>query len=250
MEFELELAKKAAIHAARLLRDKDSCKIDSEVGKDIKLSSDKNSERIIIDILAESPYSILSEEQGLIKRESSDYIWIIDPLDGSANYWRGLEELSCISIALWKEDEPVFGLVYRFNEEDMYIGIVGEGAFKNEGSIYTSDVEVVEKAILATGFPVNRDYSSASLEKYIRQVQQFKKIRMLGTAATMGTLVAEGCFDVYVEEEIMLWDIAAAAALVKAAGGDIEIKRLDNDKCICKLFANEKLRRDYYAKGI
>jgi myo-inositol-1(or 4)-monophosphatase len=250
LEYELELAKQAALEAGKLLRRKDLRKVECLEGKDIKLSSDKLSEKIIIDILSKSGYPILSEECGFIGNEGSEYLWIIDPLDGTANYARDFEELSCLSIALWKENEPLLGVIYRFAQDELFCGIIGAGASKNGIPIHTSDTVHLNQAILATGFPVKRDYSTNSLTGFIKQVQNFKKIRMLGTAATMGVLVAEGCFDMYMEEEIMLWDIAAASALVLAAGGIAEIDLLEHNKCICKLFANEELKGNYYADCI
>ena len=171
-------------------------------------------------------------------------LWIIDPLDGSANYWKGMRELTCLSIALWKDGKPVLGVIYRFEREELFSGIVGEGAWLNDEPIVTSATEQIQNAFLATGFPVKRSYDSASLENFVKQVQNFKKVRMLGAAAVMGAFVACGRVDAYMEEAIMLWDIAASAALVLAAGGVAEVKIQDDFKCICRLFANDALRNE------
>jgi len=247
---EIELAKQAAISAGQILLKRSNVHIDSVEGKDIKLSSDKQAEAAIMDVLKKSSYSILSEEMGLYTGANGEYRWIIDPLDGTANYYRGLDELCCVSIALWKGDEPILGVINRFATSELYVGIVGEGAWKNDIHISTSRIRNVGKAVLSTGFPVKRDYSTDSLNKFVKSVQCFKKIRMLGTAAIMGTFVAEGKIDSYVEEEIMLWDIAASSAIVKAAGGCNDIIFLEDNKCICKLFANDALKEDYYANCI
>lgn len=247
---ELQLAKQAALEAGKFLRNKEGIHIDSFEGKDIKLSSDKLSEQIIINILKETQIPILSEECGCIGESKSEYLWIIDPLDGTANYWKGLDELSCVSVALWKNNEPILGVVYRFVADELYYGVVGQGAFLNEKPIATALVEETSKAVVATGFPVYRDYSDAGLMKFIKQVQSFKKVRMLGAAAIMGTFVAEGRVDAYMEESIMLWDIAGSSAIVKAAGGTIQIERLSDYKCVCRLFANNILMEDYNAKSI
>lgn len=241
-ENELNLAKKAAVEAGNILKSKTAMKVDGEIGKDIKLSSDKLSEKRIIEILRGTDYPILSEEYGKIEGNKTEYQWIIDPLDGTANYLRNLNELVCVSIALWQKGKPVLGVVNRFFCDELYYGVVGEDAWLNEEKIMTSGITEVGKAFLATGFPVFRDYSSESLLKFIQNIQNFKKIRMLGSAAMMGTFVAAGEIDVYIEEEIMLWDIAASAALVLAAGGAAEITMLEDNKCICKLFANEELK--------
>lgn len=247
---ELEIAKSAAIKAGKYLKEYTNIHVDDTKGKDIKLSSDKNSEKILIQELELTSIPILSEECGLVNRTESEYCWIIDPLDGTANYWKGMKEFACVSVALWKSGEPIVGVVYRFELDELYFGVVGEGAYCNGQVIYTSSVGDTKNAVIATGFPVHRNYSTESLAKFIRQVQKFKKVRMLGAAAIMGAFVGAGKIDVYMEDEIMLWDIAAATAIVKAAGGEIEIEILNDYKCICKCFANHKLKEDYYAEGI
>lgn len=244
---ELELAKKAAKIAGEFLRRKEDVHVDAAEGKDIKLSSDKNSEKLIINILESTNIPILSEECGSIGQNQSEYLWIIDPLDGTANYWKGLEEMACVSIALWKGEEPILGVVYRFAADELYYGIVGQGAYLNGDPIHTSDIRETEKAVIATGFPVHRDYGTDSLSKFIDQVQRFKKVRMLGAAAIMGTFVGAGKFDAYMEDEIMLWDIAGASAIVRAAGGAVNVQMLNDYKCICKCFANQELMEDYHA---
>lgn len=88
----------------------------------------------------------------------------------------------------------------------------------------------IGSAILAKGFPVNRDFKSASLQNFLNSVQEFKKIRLLGSAALSLAYVACGRVDAYTEEDIMLWDVAAGIALVMAAGGWAEIKNLRSNK--------------------
>ena len=90
--------------------------------------------------------------------------------------------------------------------------------------IFVSTVATTQQSVLATGFPVKREYDSGSLNKFINQVQQFKKIRMIGSAALSLAYVASGVYDAYYEEDIMMWDVAAGVALVKAAGGDYFLK--------------------------
>ena len=249
---ELELAKVAARAAGEILRGRTGIQVDSAEGKDIKLSSDKKSEKEIVRLLQErSEYPILSEECGMVPgKQDSEYLWIIDPLDGTANYLKGLSELTCVSIALWKDQEPVLGVVYRYAVDELYWGVVGQGAYCNDVPIHTAQIPTVSQAVIATGFPVHRDYSTDSLSAFIESIQRFKKVRMLGAAAIMGTLVAAGKIDVYWEDHIMLWDIAAAAALVKAAGGCIAIDRLPEHMCVCRFFGNQALMEDFYAKGV
>ncbi len=246
---ELEMAVHAAKEAGDFLRQRERIHVDASEGKDIKLSSDKISEKIIMDILWESGIPILSEEYGF-KGEEGKLCWIIDPLDGTINYFKGMDEMACVSIALWEEDRPVLGVVYRFMKDELYYGGEGIGAYMNDVPIRPSDIRRTEDAVMAAGFPVKRAYDTESLSQFVKQVQHFKKVRMLGAAAIMSTFVACGKFDAYLEDEIMLWDVAAGAAIVKAAGGRTVLKLLQDHKVICKCFATKELMEDYYAKGL
>lgn len=249
MSKELELAIRAAKTAGEYLKSRDNIHVDARDGRDIKLSSDKMSEKIIMDILEESGISILSEEFGF-KGNDKELYWIIDPLDGTINYYKGMDEIACVSIALWKQDKPVLGVVYRFMQDEMFYGEAGCGAYLNDQRIQPSDLKETSQSVMATGFPVKRAYDTESLSLFVRQVQYFKKVRMLGAAAIMGTFVACGRLDAYFEDEIMLWDVAAAVAIVNAAGGSTVLELLEDNKVICKCFATEALMEDYYAKGL
>lgn len=246
---ELEFAIQAVKAAGAFLKKREGIHVDMLEGKDIKLSSDKMSEKIIMDILEKSSIPILSEEYGF-KGEDSECYWIVDPLDGTINYFKGMDEMACVSVALWRKDKPVLGAVYRFMTEELFYGEEGLGAFLNDVSIHPSCIQETGQAVMATGFPVKRAYDSESLTQFVKQVQNFKKVRMLGTAAIMGVFVACGRFDAYFEDEIMLWDIAGAVAIVNAAGGVTSIKILKENKCLCRCFATQKLMEDYYAKGL
>jgi len=134
--------------------------------------------------------------------------------------------------------------------DELYYGIVGEKAYCNKNIITTSDVGQMKHAVLATGFPVHRNYETENLLDFVQAVQKFKKVRMLGAAAVMGAFVASGHVDAYWEDHIMLWDIAAAAAIVQAAGGIAVIQHLEKNMCVCKLFANQMLMEDFNAQGL
>lgn len=243
-EKEFEYAKMAVLEAGESLKKKIDIHIDSMDGRDIKLSSDKNSEKILIDELSQFGYSILSEEQGFQNKDTR-LKWVIDPLDGTMNFLRGMDELACISVALFDGNKPILGVVNRFMMGELFTGLIDRGAFLNNDRIKPSETKDLNQAVLATGFPVKRSYETASLTTFISDVQKFKKIRMFGTAAIMGTFVACGRIDAYMEEDIMIWDIAGAAAIVDAAGGCLEIKKSKDNKCLCRLFANEQLFMGY-----
>ena len=231
-EYELTLAAEAARLAGSILRSTSSgFEIVDRTGKDIKLKADRESEETIIEILSrKSAYSILSEESGEKGVFDTNFpYWIIDPLDGTANYSRHIP-VNCISVALWQDEAPILGVIYDFNNDEMFSGVVDKGAWCNGSRIYVSDVTSAYEAILCTGFPINRCYSSEALSSFLSNIQKFKKIRMFGSAAMSLAYLAAGRADAYEEEDIMIWDIAAGVAIAKAAGGWIEVKNSKNKK--------------------
>ena len=243
-ENELEVAKEIAKKAGKLLLKREQVCIDSAIGRDIKLSSDKESEKLILEGLSSFEYSILSEECGF-KDAGTELCWIVDPLDGTMNYLKGLDDLTCVSISLFKKSEPILGVVYRYKTDEMFWGMIGERAYLNGAEIQSSNVSDISQAVLGTGFPVGLNYDEESLKQYIDNAQKFKKVRMLGTAAIMATFVACGRLDAYMEDNVMLWDIAAADAILQAAGGICELQLLENNRCICRCYANKDLQEDY-----
>ncbi len=220
----LNIAKEAAIKAGDFLLKpgKNKTSVNLEKGRDIKIRADLDSECIILDMLRKnSRFSILSEEYGIFEGEKNGLIWIVDPLDGSFNYARGIP-LSCVSIGLWQENNPVLGVVYEFNRGELFSAITGEKAWLNKKEIRVSRVSGKKNAVICTGFPISTDFSSKSVLEFVKNVQGYKKIRLLGTAALCCAYVSCGRADIYMEKDIRIWDVAAGIALVKAAGGKVE----------------------------
>ncbi|WP_439699159.1 inositol monophosphatase family protein [Mucilaginibacter sp. AW1-7] len=219
---DLDVAIQAARLASELLiaAKQADVKINSSIGKDIKLEADVESEKLIVKHLSENtPYNILSEESGLVKASDGQTLrWIVDPLDGSLNFSRDFDMYG-ISIGLWDNGEPVLGVIYDFNHHKLYTGIVGEAAFCNDERIYVSSIENKKDSILTTGFPVYSDFSQETLLKFVTGIQAYKKVRLLGSAALSLIMVAKGSMEAYTEDNIAIWDVAAGLAIVKAAGG-------------------------------
>lgn len=221
---ELDLALRAAKAAGERLREiaKGEKEILSAVGRDIKLQADRDSENIIIGMItAESAYPILAEESGEHGETASGPFWVIDPLDGTMNFSRGIP-LCAVSIALVEGTEPLVGVIYDFNRDELFYAASGSGAFWGDGrEMRVSSVTESKQAILTTGFPIRQDLNDSALQELVRQVQRFKKTRMIGTAALALAYVACGRMDAYWEQEIMLWDVAAGLVLLKEAGGHV-----------------------------
>jgi fructose-1,6-bisphosphatase/inositol monophosphatase family enzyme len=222
----LTIAKEASLEAGKFLLkpDRTLMNINSDVGRDIKIKADITSEGIIIDYLKEcTEFSILSEESNMMERSNREFMWIVDPLDGSLNYSRGIP-LCCISIGLWHEMEPVIGVVYDFHRSELYTGISRKGAWLNGKQIVPSAINKKENAVLCTGFPVNTDFSSEQLMTFVQKIQNYKKVRLLGSAALSLSYVASGRADAYMENDIMIWDIAGGSAIASGAGCKLDIR--------------------------
>lgn len=245
-EMEFEIAKKAAISAGAHILRVDRDQIMDERGRDVKHRADLESEKIIVDMLDDATdYPILTEEGGeLGDIDRSPYFWIIDPLDGTLNFSRGID-FSCVSISLWKGDSPIFGVVNDFNRKELFSGMVGTGAWCNDLAMTASKVKKKEHAVLATGFPVNRDFSSEALGDFIQQVRRFKKIRLLGSAALSLCYLGCGRVDAYAEENIMFWDVAAGIAIVQSASGFISFKDSEEKRWAKNIWAGEVFRHDH-----
>jgi len=224
----LALAKQAAeLAAKRLVTECAAGKVvRCDTDKDIKLEADFALDRILVQSLsAHSAWPIVSEERvetvGAIS--PNGYRWIIDPLDGSLNFARGIP-FAAISIALWQGMTPLVGVVHDVSRAEVFSGIVGEGAWLNEQPIHVSQVRAQRHAVLCAGFPVREDFSTESLQAVVTGIQQYKKVRWLGSAALSLAYVACGRADVYQERQIALWDVAAGVAIVQAAGGIVHLQ--------------------------
>jgi len=233
VHYFLQLAVETAKNAAKFIfhdLSSDNREIAVDLPHDVKIKADTRSESLIIEELStKSKHPILSEENGLTKvgLNNDEYCWIVDPLDGSLNYSRGIP-INCISIALWKGMEPLLGVVYDFNRNEMFTGIVGHGAWLNNIPIKVSVIKEKSKAVLFTGFPAGTNYSQESLLAFVDDIKKYKKIRLLGSAAISLAYVACGRGDCYRENDIKIWDVAAGLALVKAAKGLIKYTFSEN----------------------
>ena len=243
MEHETSIARKASIEAGKILvnNKKDLNKAIFESSKDVKLEADVSAEKLIKAILAkESVYPILAEESGKSVDDLGSTFWVVDPLDGTANYSRDIP-ICCVSIALIKDLEPVMGVIYDFNNDDLYEGSIHQSALLNGNALNISSITKPSDGILVTGLPNNTDYSDKAMLKMIKDFQDWKKVRMIGSAAMASIYVASGKADLYKEFGTYLWDIAAGAAIINAAGGRADIKNRQENFQVDAYFSNSKI---------
>lgn len=222
----LKIAETAARDTGAILRAGGNRSVSLNSATDVKLAADVDSEKLVRERLRATGLPIIGEELGgdpaLYDTEGAFY-WVVDPLDGTFNYQRA-QPLTCVSIGLMCGSDPVLGVIYNFNADEMYSGFVGEGISLNGEKIVPAWASEISQACLMTGFPALADKSPEALMPFIAEVGMFKKIRMIGTAALAVAYVAAGRADVYSEKGTNLWDVAAGMALVKAAGGFIKIE--------------------------
>ena len=222
-DIAISTSRKAGVY---LNSQKGSAKeIISEIGRDIKLEIDQNTENLIRDELQRTGIDILGEEFGGDRSESLQ--WVIDPLDGTANYFKGLDQC-CVSIALLDGADALIGIIYNFNTNELYSAVKGQGAFLNDVPICVSKIGDRNKASLTTGFPASESLESSM--EFLEGLREWKKIRMFGSAALSCAYVASGKCDFYAEKGVYLWDFAAGICLIEEAGGRAEYKSLDNQR--------------------
>jgi len=238
----LNIAKSAALTAGNFLKKSQGTdlKILLNQDRDLKLQLDIDTENIIKDFIStHSNYSILGEETGP-SNKLEEYFWVIDPLDGTSNFLRGIP-ISCVSIALMHKLEPVLGVIYDFNHDDLYFGHQESKAFINDQEIQVSSLSSKNESTLVTGIPAKTNYSDEEFNELISTFQAWKKIRMIGSAAMAAAYVAAGKAETYQENGIFLWDIAAGAAIVSAAGGIASISNLQSDYRVDAKFSNNQI---------
>ena len=209
-------------------------------GRDIKLQIDMDTEILIkAKLSSQSSFSILGEETGK-SSDLGEFYWVVDPLDGTSNYLRNIP-ISCVSIALMQDLNPLLGVVYDFNHDDLYYGHQQSKAYLNQEEISVSNLSSKLESTLVTGIPAKQNYTDKEFKNMIIDFQEWKKIRMIGSAAMASVYVASGKAETYKENGIFLWDIAAGAAIVNAAGGLTSIENLQPDFRVDAKFTNSNL---------
>lgn len=220
LEFAVDRAKEAGKIQLSYFRGKDLDIHTKSNIYDVVTRADKESEAFLIaKIQEEYPgHGILGEESGA-HSGTADYLWVIDPLDGTNNYSQGLPVFT-VSIGLQHQGKTVLGVVYAPYLNELYTAVKGQGAFLNGREIQVSRKTDLGHSVLGTGFPydkdVNPDNNAANLSAILPHL---RGIRRMGSAAYDLCCVAAGFLDGYWELSLSLWDICAGALIVEEAGG-------------------------------
>lgn len=225
---EMEAARSAVKDACLFLSGRfgKGTEVLNSAGRDIKTKVDQEAEQLILEKLRSGfDYPALSEESEVVEvigRRKK--FWVVDPLDGTLNFVRGIP-FSAVSVGLWKGEEPLLGVVGEIHSGRQYYGVRGEKVWADGEAQGVSGITVLKEAVVATGFPVHGSFNEKFLSGFTFLGQRAKKIRMLGSAALSLAYLGCGKVDAYFEEGIMLWDVAAGALLVKTAGGSVWVEK-------------------------
>ena len=214
---------------------------------DLVTNIDKASEKLISDFIKKlyPSHGILAEEGGSIKN-GSEYVWVIDPLDGTVNFAHGLPIFS-ISIGLQKNGKTVAGVVYDIGMNVLYSAEAGGGAYADGEKLKVSENSNLRHSLLVTGFPYNiRENPYNALEKFVALIKASRGMRRLGSAAIDFCYVARGVFDGFWEVFLNPWDICAGKLIVEEAGGlvtnfDGEHINIDSKQILA---SNGKIHKD------
>tara|TARA_B100001093_G_scaffold162200_1_gene154609 strand:+ start:1923 stop:2714 length:792 start_codon:yes stop_codon:yes gene_type:complete len=223
----LRIAKYAALEAAKIhkkyFKSIELQVVSKEKSYDRLTTSDIEAEKEIVRcIKKEYPlHNIMGEEEDY-ESNDSEYLWVIDPLDGTNNFSAGFPVFS-VSIAVYKQNKAVIGVVYDVLREEMFSAQLNGGAFLNDIPISVSQVELMADALLITGFYYER---GEMMKKTLDQMRQFFEkevigIRRTGSAALDLCYIAAGRATGYWELQLSPWDFAAGRLIVEEAGGSI-----------------------------
>lgn len=251
----LEVAKKAAIEAGELIQTflgkKHKFKIKNG-SSDFATEADLEAEQLIIDILTKHfpDHNIIGEEGGQ-NNKGSDYTWVIDPLDGTTAFSTGMPIYS-VAIGLLYKNKPIVGVVNHLSLNDLYWAQGGKGAFLNGDKIRVSEVSDLEHAVMNfdSGHVGTRE---EKFEKFLFPLMgKIRYVYSLGGGVMATVLVAKGTLD-GAPNTAYIWDFAAAAIILKEAGGkitDLEGREPDWSKNRLDVVASNGLIHDQILEAL
>jgi len=223
----LSFADKTAREAGDILmggfRSKDTI-ISYKSRTNLVTNMDRASEEYIVKkISGRFPDHAIIAEEGSRKETKGEFIWYVDPLDATNNYAHGLP-IFCVSLGVYSRDMNcvVAGVVYDPFHDELFSAVKNNGAHLNGHSIHVSAIDDIGIAVLATGFPYEKENPEKNnLRQFNRILPHIQGIRRMGSAAIDLSYVACGRLDGYWESELCSWDMAAGSLIVQEAGGSV-----------------------------
>lgn len=221
----LTTAVDAALLAGKLLREnfEKPLQVDAVHAHDIKLELDRRTQQLIeTHILARHPDHAILGEEGM-RGGTGDHEWIIDPLDGTVNYFYGIPHFAT-TIAVRRNNALLAGVIHDPMRDETWTAELGAPALLNGKPIHVSTRSDLQDCIVSMGVSKTIDTIESTLPVFNQAIRRVKKMRMMGSAALDIAYVATGRLDAYIESSISLWDIAAGVLLVPAAGGKVDLQ--------------------------
>ncbi len=226
MSAYLDFAIEAAHAAGGLLRAHygRALAVDVNEAHDIKLALDRRSQALIEScLLEEFPSHAIYGEEGMRGDADSEFQWVIDPIDGTVNYFYGIPHFA-ISIALRQTGRIIVGVIYDPMRDELWSVEEGGVAMLNGRPAVVSDRTVLGEAVVSVGMAKSLANINRGLPLFERMLRSAKKCRMMGSAALDIAYVACGRLDAYIESSISLWDVAAGVLLLERAGGKVVLE--------------------------
>jgi myo-inositol-1(or 4)-monophosphatase len=247
----LDAAVKAARAAGALIRENfgQPLQVNTEEAHDIKLELDVRSQELITKLLlAKFPDHAILGEEGSAQNISSEFEWVVDPIDGTVNYFYGIPHF-CISIALRQKNEIMVGVIYDPIREELWHAQRGGNAYLNGKPIEVSRSTHISQSIVSIGMSKTMAEIDVAYSIFKDLMKRARKCRLMGSAALDLAYVASGRMDAYIERSVNWWDIAAGVLLVNCAGGTVAISPSTVQNGKLSLIAwNGKIDRDEITK--
>ena len=246
LSFAIDTAKKVSAIQLSYFRGNDlSIELKSNV-YDVVTRADKESEEFIVRAITEKypDHKILGEEGGFRGSAESDYLWVVDPLDGTTNYSQGLP-VFCISIALQYKGETIVGVVYAPYLDELFAAAKGNGAYMwirggEAKRIRVSDKQTLDRSVIGTGFPYDKDINPDNNSDNVANIiPHIRDMRRMGAAVYDLCCIACGMLDGYWELALHPWDVCAGNLIVEEAGG--KVYTLRQDRGISQIAGNETI---------
>ena len=246
---QLYTAREAALAAGDLLREhalhhQQELIVDHREAHDIKLELDRRAQELIEKKVKNvfPDFAIYGEESSS-GDPNAEYRWVIDPIDGTVNFFYGIPHFA-ISIALQRNKETVVGVIYDPIRKELWEASRGGAVLLNKNPIVVSKRSLLSEAVLSIGMSKSATTMEKTLPHFLALLRSAHKCRMTGSATLDIAYVACGRLDAYIEGQISLWDIAAGALMVEMAGGTVDLKAHDEDPDKYSILARGSLTRE------
>jgi myo-inositol-1(or 4)-monophosphatase len=226
MTHYLDAAVAASREAGELLRNnfRQPRRVNAKEAHDIKLQIDVETQDLITgSLLGKFPHHVLYGEEGMVGDQASEFQWVVDPLDGTVNYFYGIPHF-CVSIALRCQGEIIVGVIYDPMRDELWAAQKGGAPKLNDRVCRVSERTELSDAVISVGLSKTGVTIESGLPLLQSMVHRARKCRLMGSAALDMAYVACGRFDAYVEQGISLWDVAAGWILIETAGGVVEMR--------------------------